>query len=124
MRDPMRYGPMIRLILLSLLLFIAIGCRGAAPRPAASIAPHAKPFLADTYLDLIRTYVDYSRSIWHEDAAGAGGYWGDGIDAKNQNGAVRGMCNTLLGHAMLVYAMDRGWIEERTSGDKGGLKPA
>src|SRR5438046_8475765 len=68
----------------------------------------AKTEMADRYLDLCVTYSMHARSLWHD--ADVGGYWGGGIDDKNQNGAVRGMCSTMLGYATLVHAMDRGWV--------------
>src|SRR4051795_263227 len=114
---------MPRALFLALLWIASLGCQSAAPATTHPARPD-KPFLADTYLDLIRTYVVYSESIWHDDPAGAGGFWGDGIDAKNQNGAVRGMCNTLLAHAMLVHALDNGWVTLSPSTSAGGLQPA
>lgn len=105
----------MRLILLILMIALLPSCKSAPP---SAPAPKAKPAMADAYLDLITTYVTYSPQIWHDDPAGAGGYWGDGVGAweKNGNGAVRAMCNTMLGYAVVVHAMDQGWLSEEQTG--------
>ncbi|MGI8905667.1 MAG: hypothetical protein ACR2IE_04155 [Candidatus Sumerlaeaceae bacterium] len=79
------------------------------------------PMMAREYMNVLTTYGCYAKSIWHE--AEPGGYWGDGIDAKNQNGAVRGMCNTMLTYVMLARGLDKGWIaaEDRARLDACGL---
>ena len=65
------------------------------------------PIVQD-YANILVTYACYAKTLWHD--ANGGGYWGDGFQAKNQNGAVRGNCSTLLTYAMLVSAMDGDWI--------------
>jgi hypothetical protein len=54
------------------------------------------------------TYGIYAKSIWHK--ADVGGYWGGGIAEKDGNGAVRGMCNTMLGYALLAHAWKEQWL--------------
>ena len=72
----------------------------------------AEPYpLIKDYCNLLATYAQHAKSLWHESAEG--GYWGDGFDHKNQNGAVRGNCNTLLTYAMLVRGLDSGWIHPK-----------
>lgn len=66
--------------------------------------------MAKTYLDLHVTYAVHAKSLWHD--AEHGGYWGGGIDEENQNGAVRGMCNTMVTYAALVHAGDLAWLTE------------
>ncbi len=80
----------------------------------ASAAPAPKPAVADKYLDLTTTYCIYAKTIWHD--ADVGGYWGDGLAPtpdKNGNGNVRGMSSTMLGYAMLIHAMDEGWLDPK-----------
>ncbi len=67
--------------------------------------------LARDYYSVLTTYACYARSLWHD--APSGGYWGDGLAAKNQNGAVRGTASTLYTYAMLVDGMDSGAIGRR-----------
>ncbi len=70
----------------------------------------AEPYpLTKDYCNLFVTYALHAKSLWHDGAEG--GYWGDGFDHKNQNGAVRGNCNTLLTYAMLVRGLDSGWLQ-------------
>jgi hypothetical protein len=64
--------------------------------------------MAKEYLNVLTTYGIYAKTLWHD--AEPGGYWGDDIEAKNQNGGVRGMCNTLLTYAMLVHGLDNEWL--------------
>src|SRR5205814_9855377 len=80
-------------ILVVVIIACCVGCSATHTAPP-------KPAMADAYLDLITTYVTYSPKLWHDDPSGASVYWGDGIAAiqKNGNGAVRGMCNTMLGY--------------------------
>ena len=67
------------------------------------------PIIHD-YSRLLATYASYATRLWHE-APGGGGYWGDGIDAKNQNGAVRGSANTLMVYAVLAKGLKEGWVD-------------
>jgi hypothetical protein len=83
-----------------------------ASATTASAAP--KPVVADKYLDLTVTYAIHAKDIWHD--SDVGGYWGDGLASqpdKNGNGHVRGMVNTMLGYAMLIHAMDEGWLDPK-----------
>jgi len=85
------------------------------------------PALRTQYLDLITTYISYAPTIWHDDPAGAGGFWGPvGIAEKNQNGAVRGMTDIMLGHALLIHAIDNHWLTDtqRAQLDKAHLDRA
>jgi len=66
--------------------------------------------LLPEYGDVLVTYACHAKTLWHDKAEG--GYWGDGFNAKNQNGAVRGNCSTLLTYAMLVRALDDGWLKK------------
>src|SRR5947207_4117087 len=99
-----------------MVVLLLIGCFACQSNSKSTLSSRAadKPALCDEYLDLITTYSIYAKTIWHEDPAGAGGYWGDGIGAiqKNGNGAVRGMCNTMFGYAILVHAIDNGWLSD------------
>src|SRR5437588_12004135 len=92
------------------LMIAALGLCASCQSQRAPAVSMRQAALRDQYLDLITTYSVYARSIWHE--ADAGGYWGDGIAARDQNGGVRGMTSTMLGYAMLVHAGDRGWLDE------------
>lgn len=87
-------------------LLIVVAC-AAAPLRAAGTSP--LPFMAHEYVDLTVTYAIHAKSIWHD--TDTGGYWGGGIAEKDGNGAVRGMCNTMLGYSLLVHVMDQGWLE-------------
>ena len=80
--------------------------------------------MAREYLNVMTTYGIYAKTLWHD--AEPGGYWGDGIEAKNQNGAVRGMSNTLLTYVMLARGLDHGWIapEDRDLLTSAGLTRA
>ena len=95
-------------ILLTLMLSL-IGRRSALAT--------SKPAVADNYLDLTTTYCIYAKALWHECAVpDVGGYWGDGLAPtpdKNGNGNVRGMSSTMLGYAMLIHAMDEGWLDPK-----------
>jgi hypothetical protein len=101
-------------LLLGAFLLSAPGCPAQStdrepPRPRPSALPATKPPLAETYLDIAVTYCCYAKSLWHD--AQPGGYWGGGIAEKDGNGAVRGMCNTMLGHALLAHAWKVGWLD-------------
>src|SRR5262245_1741632 len=77
--------------------------------------------MAREYLNGMTTYGIHAKSLWHNDEPS--GYWGDGIEAKNQNGAVRGMCSTMLTYVMLARGLDKGWIaaEDKALLQKAGL---
>lgn len=94
------------MVKLALYFWICITLLAGAPLRAAE-APHA---LIPEYCNVLITYACHAQTLWHEEPAG--GYWGDGLDAKDQNGAVRGTCNTLLTYAMLIKAMDNDWIDK------------
>lgn len=74
----------------------------------SGLAAEAPSPIVQQYTNLLTTYADHARSLWHETPDG--GYWGDSFDAKNQNGAVRANCSTLLTYAMLVRGMDEDWL--------------
>src|SRR5204863_7928528 len=103
------FSPMKQLVAAALGLFLSLGCartHAGAPRAA----------MADPYLDLTVTYSIYAKTLWHDDPAGAGGFWGDGLAPKadkNGNGNVRGMVNTMLGYAMLVHARDNNSLDPK-----------
>lgn len=99
-------------LLLSAVFFSLVPLPGGA-----SSAP--APRMAEAYLDLMVTYATYAKSIWHD--AEVGGYWGDGVGAKNENGAVRGMANSMLGYATLARADREGWL---TPGQRRRLSDA
>jgi hypothetical protein len=94
--------------MLRTLLLLVLVCL-ASPLLAAP-----KPAVADRDLDLTVTYCIHAKDLWHDAAApDVGGYWGDGLAPapdKNGNGNVRGMSNSMLGYAMLVHAIDEGWL--------------
>lgn len=89
-------------------LFLYVGvifCGGPA---RAGEPPHP---LIPEYSNLLVTYACQAKELWH--AAPDGGYWGDRLDAKDQNGAVRGSANTLLTYAMLIHALDNDWMNPK-----------
>ncbi len=60
----------------------------------------------EKYLPYFVTYMPHAETLWHD--AGQGGYWGDG--GSGGNGGVRGTSNLTLAAAMLVHAIDNGWV--------------
>ncbi len=78
------------------------------PSPVNAQEPDA---LTQDYYSVLTTYACHARSLWHD--APSGGYWGDGLNAKNQNGAVRGTASTFFTYAMLVDGLDKGLIARR-----------
>lgn len=87
------------------MVWLAVSFMGLADQAAYA------GFMANTYLDLGVTYATYAKTLWHDasetsQSAIMEGYWGGGIAEKDGNGAVRGMCNTMLTYAVLVHAMD------------------
>ena len=69
-------------------------------------APHGPPPQVEKYLPFFVTYMPYAQTLWHD--AQQGGYWGDG--GSGGNGGIRGTSNLTLAAAMLVYAVDHGWL--------------
>ncbi len=60
------------------------------------------------YLNLLIDYSIYAKSIWHDTKSpDVGGYWGPvGIGEHDQNGAIRGMADTMTDYAYLIHLMD------------------
>src|SRR4051794_817039 len=85
-------------------ILVSFTLTGCAHRPAIA---HPNIEADDPFIDLMVTYAIHARSLWHD--ADVGGYWGDGINPDlNQNGAVRGTCNTLATYATLLYVINHG----------------
>jgi hypothetical protein len=94
-------------LLLAMILTLAV------PGFAMGAETSDKPAIADAWLDLATTYCIHAKTIWHDAAAGdVGGYWGDGVVKDNGNGNVRGTVNTMMGYAMLIHAVDNGWLKQ------------
>lgn len=89
---------------LTLLSTVCLLSLGAYAQPQ----PLTKPAIADPYLDLAVTYCIHAKTLWHQ--GDVGGYWGGGINEPDGNGAVRGMCNTMLGYALLAHADKQQWL--------------
>ena len=91
-------------ICLSALILLLCRAPGAGTDPGRNE-------LEKNYYSVLATYVCYAQSLWHD--AAPGGYWGDGIDAKNKNGAVRGTANTLYAYAVVVKGLDENLLNHR-----------
>ena len=84
----------------------AVAACGVGFERRAVAAAHGRPAEVEKYLPFFVTYMPYAQTLWHD--AQHGGYWGDG--GSGGNGGIRGTSNLTLATAMLVYAIDRGWL--------------
>ena len=80
---------------------------------ARLFAGSGPPSQIHEYLRFLVAYAPHAETLWH--GADGAGYWGDGL--SRGNGGIRGTSNLTLACAVLVHALDQGWLTDAQRGE-------